>query len=153
MIPLGLPVRTFIHCSLVLCICWILSGCAGHHKIDAADQRIVSVDFVVRVNNENFVVRLVKPDQIAVARARLNGTKPQGIISGHLVNGDGGFNRDPDSNTHWSWHIDPNTVSFPQIAMEVCDGRPSDVESNKSHWITSVKMFCPWSAKVIRELK
>lgn len=118
---------------------------------DFLDRR--SADFVVVVVNEAFVVRLVKPEQIALARARIAGSKPQGIISGRLAAGDGGFNQDPKSKKAWSWHMVPETVSFPQLAEELCDGKPSDVEMNTSYWVGQVKAFCPWSAKRIKELK
>jgi len=52
---------------------------------------------------------------------------------------------DPDVNAGYSWHIDPASVEFADMATEVCDGRPSDVEKRV---ITSDR-YCPWSAKVV----
>lgn len=121
--------------------------CTSNPSREATDTQ--AADFVVTVNREAFVVRLVKPEQIAIARARADGSKPQGIVSGKLADGDGGFNRNPSSNKRWTWHLIPESVSFPELAMELCDGRPSDVEANKSHWLNDIKMFCPWSAKII----
>ncbi len=48
----------------------------------------------------------------------------------------------------WSWHVDPATPVFADVAIELCDGCPRDVESNKPYWLGTVKRYCPWSAAV-----
>jgi hypothetical protein len=87
-----------------------------------------------------------------VAEAILDGTIPQRIISGTLADGDGGFNHDPVSGRVWSWHLVPETVSFVEAAIELCDGKPSYVEENKEYWLESVGSFCPWSSQLESEL-
>jgi len=135
--------------SAVLSVCAIVFlQCAMPEKSAA----VKPVDYWVQVNDEAFVVRLVTPEQIAHADARIAGTESQHTISGKLIDGDGGFNTDPSRNKKWSWHLAPESVSFPQITMELCDGRPSDVEGNKTHWINDVHMYCPWAAKFIRKM-
>ena len=130
---------------------------ADSHRVEMGipptGEKMQQVDFVVMVKDEEFIIRLVDEKQIDHARARLAGKEQQGIVDGTLADGDGGFNRDPKSGKNWSWHMVPETVSFPQLTAEVCDGRPSDVEEDKEHWIKSVKQFCPWSAKIVQELK
>lgn len=103
-----------------------LAGCTSAQK--RLPEHHEGTDFLVVVNDQAFVVRLVTPEPVVLARDRVAGTQPQGIVSGKLAEGDGGFNRDPGSGEHWTWHLIPDTVNFPQLAMEVCDGRPSDVE-------------------------
>ncbi|MFQ5871053.1 MAG: hypothetical protein ACE5IB_02685, partial [Candidatus Geothermarchaeales archaeon] len=61
-----------------------------------------------------------------------------------LVRGDGGFN------SPWSWHLDPDTVSMTEFSVEVCSGRPSDVESDMDYWVDTVGSFCPWSAEIVK---
>jgi hypothetical protein len=133
-----------------------LGGCRSDAQAPlnaaTANDKKEGVDFLVAVNKEHFVLRLVKSEQIEIARARVKSTKPQGIVSGNLVEGDGGFNRDDAAKRKWSWHLDPKSVTFPQLVMEVCDGRPSDVEGNKDHWIKDIKRYCPWGAKIELEL-
>lgn len=34
-------------------------------------------------------------------------------------------------------------------AIELCDGLPSDVESNLDYWVDTVRYFCPWSGKIV----
>jgi hypothetical protein len=88
---------------------------------------------------EEYRIRLVDPDDIAIAQKLLAGEAAPSIPNGRVVRGD------PDVNAGYSWHIDPASVEFADLATEVCDGRPSDVEKRV---ITSDR-YCPWSAKVV----
>ncbi len=100
--------------------------------------------FDVEVSAEVFTVRVVTTAQAAALRARMqSGTR--GVITGALRAGNGGFN------SGFSWHLDPATVEAPDLAIELCDGRPSMVEASRQYWLDSVRQFCPWGAKVIRE--
>jgi len=100
------------------------------------------VTFIVQVSGETFRIRTRDPQTIAaLEQRRLRGV--QGVISGDLVAGDGGFNQP------WSWHMDPATVEVPDLAIELCDGRPSMVEEDMEYWIGTVGRFCPWGASVV----
>ena len=48
-------------------------------------------------------------------------------------------------NTGWSWHV--VDVEFVEDGVEVCDGRPSDVERQGVGF--GEGRFCPWSARVV----
>ncbi|HUF71163.1 MAG TPA: hypothetical protein VMM79_21115 [Longimicrobiales bacterium] len=103
------------------------------------------VTFVIEVVDEHFTVRATELDAIAdLEQRRLSGQT--GVITGDLVTGDGGFN------SPWSWHIEPGTVEVADLAIELCDGRPSMVEADIDYWINTVGRFCPWSARVISRL-
>jgi hypothetical protein len=39
-----------------------------------------------------------------------------------------------------------------EVTIELCDGRPSDLENNLVYWMDTVGRFCPWSARLV-ELK
>lgn len=65
-----------------------------------------------------------------------------GVVAGRIVRGDGGFN------TPWSWHLDPLSIEVPDASIELCDGRPSMVQSDLDYWVDTVHTFCPWSARV-----
>jgi len=52
-----------------------------------------------------------------------------------------------DCDPLWTWHPDPATPEWADFTVEVCDGHPSDVESNKEYWFGIG--FCPWSARVL----
>jgi hypothetical protein len=92
-----------------------------------------------RVVDEEYRIRLTDPADIEVARTLLDGGAAPSIPNGVVVRDE------PDVNTGYSWHIDPATVEFADVTIELCDGRPSDVESGT---ITSDR-YCPWDAQVI----
>jgi hypothetical protein len=106
--------------------------------IEPGDARM----FVIEVSGEQFKVRVTDPQDAAALQQRLNAGQT-GVISGKLVAGHGGFN------TPWSWHLDPATIEVPDMAIELCDGRPSFVEADLPYWLNSVRNFCPWGARVV----
>lgn len=93
-----------------------------------------------RVGSEEYRILLTDPADIAIAEQLLAGEEAPRIPSGVIVRGgDGGVN------TGYSWHIDPDTVEFAEVTIELCDGLPSYVEDGS----LSGDRFCPWSAEVI----
>jgi len=53
-----------------------------------------------------------------------------------------------DCDAQWSWHPDAAHMSFAELAIELCDGCPSHIEADKTYWLTVVRQYCPWSARV-----
>lgn len=100
--------------------------------------------FTIDVHGERFKV-LVKNPAIAEELRKILRGERFGIVIGELRRGDGGFNKP------WSWHLDPDTVSVTEAAIELCDGLPSFVESELDYWINVVKRYCPWSTRVVAE--
>ncbi len=90
-------------------------------------------------DTETYKVLLTDPADIEIARTLLRGEEAPTIPNGVVVRGE------PSVNQGYSWHIDPDSIEFVDMTMEVCDGRPSDVEQQ----IITSDRFCPWSAKVI----
>ena len=84
-----------------------------------------------------FRVQVVGDRQIDAARAAQAGG-PARIPNGRVVAGAG-------VNTGWSWHLED--VEFVEVAIELCDGRPTDVERQGSQF--GGGRFCPWSARVL----
>ena len=95
--------------------------------------------FLVQVQKEQFVLAVTQPRAIRDAVDCVEGRKRL-IPTGEVAMGDGGFN------AGWGWHLKPDTVRLVEVAMEVCDGIPSDVGN-----ITS-KYFCPWTARFVKRL-
>jgi hypothetical protein len=127
----------FFRLCLLLSILAFLTACEGT-ATQPAQQAGVVVTFRV-VNGEEYKIRLTNPADIETARKRLAGEVAPHIPNGVVVRGD------PEVNTGYSWHIDPESVEFADFTTEVCDGLPSDVEKGL---ITSNR-YCPWSAEVI----
>ncbi len=102
-------------------------------------------DFIYIVEaggGETFKIKINDPVVAAKADSLLNaGVK--NIVHGYLDAGDGGFN------APYSWHMDPDSVSFPDLAIELCDGRPSFVEEDLDYWLNTVGIFCPWGAEIV----
>jgi hypothetical protein len=128
---------TFI---LALWLSAMLIGCGGRAPSEQPVPTPADVAVTVRVaDSEEYRIRLTDADDIATARKLLQGEAAPGIPNGRVVRGDA------DVNVGYSWHIDPASVEFADTTIEVCDGRPSDVEQRA---ITSDR-YCPWSAKVV----
>lgn len=105
---------------------------------EGADTGVV-VTFRV-AGAEEYRILLTDPADITIAEQLRAGEEAPRIPNGVIVrDGDGGVN------TGYSWHIDPASVEFAEVTIEVCDGLPSYVEEGS---LTGDR-FCPWSAEVI----
>ena len=109
-----------------------VSGC-GDSPTSPSDVAVVTFN----VAGETFRVQLVDGRQIEAARAAQNGGAAR-IPNGRIVPGAG-------VNAGWSWHLE--NVEFVEVAIELCDGRPSDVERQGAQF--GGGRFCPWSARVV----
>lgn len=97
-----------------------------------------AVDFVMDVDGERFVLRVTDPETIRLADENIQGLNHRFPL-GPLRSGDGGFN------TPWSWHLDPAETRLVEVAIELCDGRPSYVQAHQADF----PVYCPWGAKVV----
>jgi len=113
-----------------------LSATACDDTNPAAPTRGAVVTF--RVADETFRVLLNGSVQIAAARAAQQGG-PARIPNGRLVSG-------TQVNTGWSWHLED--VVFAEVTIELCDGRPSDVE--REGIVFGGGRYCPWAATIAR---
>jgi len=110
----------------------LLAGCAPAHRNPVATFEVAGV--------ETYKIELDTPALVKHAEQLLKGEDVAAIPLGRVVRDSPGVNKP------WSWHIDPKTLEFAQITIEVCDGLLSYVEDGT---VTS-KDYCPWSAKVIK---
>ncbi|MGB3541788.1 hypothetical protein [Rubrivirga sp.] len=125
----------FIACSLVA-----LAACDSSDPIALA---VYEVEVATLDGPERFRLGLDTEAQVDHAEAALAAGRV-GVVHGTVVRGDGGFN---DS---YSWHLDPASVTFPDLAIEVCDGRPrSDVEADLDYWAETIGVYCPWGARLL----
>lgn len=119
----------------------LLGGCRDTRELTAPEPHVV---FEVEVaGQETFRIALLDPARIAAAEQMLDSGR-EGIVYGELARGDGGFN------APYSWHLQPETVTFPDLTAEACSGRPrSDVEADPDYWIDSLGTYCPWGSRII----
>jgi hypothetical protein len=117
---------------LALLLSLVTSGCADGPTLPSHTAVVT-----FGVADETFRVQLVGEKQIEAARAaRGGGSAP--IPTGRIVPGVG-------VNSGWSWHLE--SVEFVEVAIELCDGRPSDVERQGTQF--GGGRFCPWGARVL----
>lgn len=105
-------------------------------------QRVGGAFILFRVNDETLLTWVTNGkfiDDALAQRGKKAGPLP---LFKQVVDG-------ADCDPRWTWHVDPAAAEFTQLATEVCDGRPSDVEKDKKKWIADVKRYCPWSARVV----
>lgn len=115
---------------------WLLAALATACGSSTSPSPTAIVTFAVA--DETFRVVLTSADQIAAARAAHGGGAAR-IPVGRIVPG-------TQVNTGWSWHLED--VSFVEVTIELCDGRPSDVERAGSQF--GGGQFCPWAATILR---
>ena len=98
-----------------------------------------------------FVIRLDDPQKIAHARAIIDGSETVRVhVQGTIIPTRATYN------PAWSFHLEPASIEFFAMAIEVCDSAIEYVEEHlseigsallpNSHW-------CPWSSRVVAELK
>ncbi|MGB3909394.1 MAG: hypothetical protein WBL06_02830 [Pseudolysinimonas sp.] len=107
----------------------VLLGCGAERNPVATFQ----------VVDEQYKIELSTRELVAHAEALLAGEAVASIPNGVVVRDD------PGPNAPWSWHIDPATLEFADMTIEVCDGLPSYVEDGT---VTS-DQYCPWSAEIV----
>ena len=98
-------------------------------------------------DDERFRILLVDPQATQLAERILAGEEPQKIVIGDLRCGSGNFNGP------WNWHLEPATVGFADVTIELCDGCPSFVETELEYWLDTVRRYCPWSAELLRRVR
>jgi hypothetical protein len=125
-----------------LLLALILSPAAGVPLLAAGctnpAEPTTSAEFIIDVSGERFVLRTTHPPTIQAAEENLRGGNSRFPL-GPLRSGNGGFN------APWSWHFDPEATRFVEVAIELCDGRPSYVEAHLPEYPT----YCPWGARVV----
>lgn len=135
-------------------ISWILITCSFLSSISFADPafpwkyKIVFVDcrwpdkpFVLLVDKSNNNGIQSLEDMFAYGKKMGYGAGYIGIPSAAIRLG-----REQDNLHQWSYHMDSKSVTFGDLAAEVCDGTFWYVEDNLDIWIAQVGRYCPWNA-------
>jgi hypothetical protein len=122
-------------CSLIaVCMAVAVCGACGDDGPSAPSQDAI-VTFAVGA--ERFRVLLSSEEQVAAARAAQAGGAAR-IPNGRIVSG-------TQVNVGWRWHLED--VEFAEQTIELCDGRPSDVEREGTGF--GGGRFCPWTATIV----
>lgn len=135
--------RAHARAASIATFAFVLTLCAVACGSDAtATDSDGPWDYKIAVGEQTFWIRASVPreDSALANRWRSNTT---GVVMGKVVAGANTFN------APWSWHLDPATVQVVDMAMEWCDGRPSDVEEAMRDGTWPPVSYCPWGARVV----
>eukprot|EP00529_Nitzschia_sp_RCC80_P027663 CAMPEP_0113453542 /NCGR_PEP_ID=MMETSP0014_2-20120614/7408_1 /TAXON_ID=2857 /ORGANISM="Nitzschia sp." /LENGTH=251 /DNA_ID=CAMNT_0000344933 /DNA_START=127 /DNA_END=882 /DNA_ORIENTATION=+ /assembly_acc=CAM_ASM_000159 len=147
--------------SMAVLFLSVLFGLATFSMFGVIDtvsgQEIEAVDFLVTTDytnstdeDQHFIARIYDPEIIAIARGEIEKVEPPFmIIAGTIVK------ETADWNPDWSFYIDPATVIFGDVFVEVCDANVEFVEENLDDaggaFLPS-NFWCPWSSRVLEEV-
>jgi len=99
---------------------------------------------------QEFIFQLTDRDKIDQALAILSGEEKNRIhVVGRIIK------RKQPYNPNWDFHLDPGTISFFEMAIEMCDANMAYVDDHLDeacgaflpgcHW-------CPWDSRLTREV-
>jgi len=118
---------------------------------DAAARREVAYFvFDVPPAPEEFVIKLVDPARIAQARRIVAGAEPPLHVMGKIVKRGARWNRP------WHFRLSPKSVTFFELAVEVCDASIAYVEEHRREAggaFLPERRWCPWGSRLLREVR
>jgi hypothetical protein len=94
-----------------------------------------------KVQDETFRTYVNVLADVAVIRDAIREGTAAGIPIGRIYRG-------TRENRGHAWHL--RNVRLAEVTIELCDGRPSDVDDDLDYWIGTVKRYCPWGAVPVR---
>lgn len=120
----------------------------GAQRADAADTPAYFE--MTDVTRSKFIVKLVNEREVKHARDLVSGaTDDEPHVFGRIKKSSAPYN------SRWSYHFDPETVSFFNHAIEVCDATIPYVEDYLDEaggpFLPGL-VFCPWTSRLVREV-
>ncbi len=131
--------------GMVLTVATAALAACGTSATDLEDLLEGGVLATFRVSQEDFQVWVTNGETIQQIFDLQDGTSLTNIPNAALHEGQGRA----DHNAPWLWHLDPIDIEMAESTVEVCDGRPSLVDSLLDDYLT-VGRFCPWGAELVR---
>ena len=125
-----------------------LAGLSGCHS--ASEPVTAYFKLAGATEADTFVIALTDPAVIAEARAQAGGQEPSKHVTGLVIAEAGPYN------APWSFHLDPASISFAEMSIEVCDAATSYVEEHLAEVggaFLPGGRWCPWSSRVIEEVE
>ncbi|MEV5986194.1 calmodulin-binding protein [Streptomyces sp. NPDC052051] len=99
-------------------------------------------------SGSDFVIELTDPNKISEARDIVSTGGDQLVI--------GTIEKQPASyNPPWSFHLQPDTIHFADMAIEVCDANIPYVEEHLDEVggaLLPGQVWCPWSGRLTHEV-
>lgn len=99
---------------------------------------------------QEFIFELTDEAKIAHARRVLSGEESEEV---HVM---GRIRKAPKAyNPRWNYHLDPDTIRFFQMAIEVCDANMAYLEDHLDEACGAFLpgcYWCPWDSRIFREV-
>jgi len=133
-------IRQLIIQSMVLAA---VTGC-GDDPAGPVDDLQGGALATFQVSGEQFHVWITNDAVIEQIFDLRDGLSTANIPNGVIHEGPG----PGDHNSPWLWHIDSEDIEMADATIEVCDGRPSLVDSLLEAYL-AVGRFCPWGAELV----
>ncbi len=121
----------------------VFAGC-GNDPAGPGDGLPGGALVTFQVSGEQFRVWVTNDAVIEQIFNLRDGGSSANIPNGILHTGPGIANH----NAPWLWHLDAEEIGMADQAVEVCDGRPSLVDSLLEDYL-AVGRFCPWGAQLV----
>ncbi len=142
---------------LIGCIIFTLTFIMNSCKKDAAPAPLHYYEIGFRGNaaewrDSSFIIATSNATLISQIEAQLNLPADQRkIVNGRLVSGNGGYNK--NAGHAFKWRFKENDWQLADLSIEIYDGRPySDVDTDMSYWLNTVKRFAPWGSYIKKEI-
>jgi hypothetical protein len=101
-------------------------------------------------SGQEFIIRLTNEERIAEARRILSGAETDKVhVKGKVRKSPAHYNPD------WNFHLEPESITFFAMSVEVCDASISYVSDHLKEACGAFLpdcVWCPWSSKLTREL-
>jgi hypothetical protein len=139
---------TYLHPFFLFAAIGLLLG-ACDSTGESPSQQLRYFKFVHPETSGTFVAATSESDVLETLEAQLN-KSPEArnrFIAGPIARGDAGYN---DGHP---WHFVEGEWTLVESAVEVCDGAPSYVDEHVDYFVEEVGRYCPWSARVQKEVK
>lgn len=105
--------------------------------------------FTISDSQNQLVIQLTDENLIDSARKQIIGLEPKKHIMGNIIKSTIWYNPD------YSYYFDPSSISFFELAMEVCDATFEYTEQNLSEaggaFLPGLTL-CPWSSYIVEEV-
>lgn len=125
----------------------MLAALHAHAAPVQAENRAKAL-FEVKMGQSRFVIKIQGRQAVRDAR-RIIRTKRPVFMMGQVVAAPASYNR------KWRFHVEPSSIQFIELAMEVCDANPRFIQENLSRigdGILPNGIWCPWASKLSKEL-
>ena len=100
--------------------------------------------------DQEFIFELTDEDKIDQARKIVTGEEKDRVhVMGRIIK------RQQPYNPDWDYHLDPATINFFEMAIEVCDANMQYVEDHLDEACGAFLpgcYWCPWDSRVVREI-